>query len=95
MRERVGLKAQTTGFATNLSDAGIAPCVAPLKFPAKAQRGKGDLPSLHVCAFAGKNSEVQFQPELELPRVEGGRWAAVVPAVARALVERPHIVDKR
>jgi hypothetical protein len=38
--------------------------------------------------------EVQLQPKLELPRVEGGGGAAEVAAVVRALVERPHVVDK-
>ena len=38
--------------------------------------------------------EVQLNAELELPRVEGRGWAAVVAAIAGALVEGAHVVDK-
>ena len=39
--------------------------------------------------------EVQFQTKLELTRVEGSCRAAIVAAIARALIEQSHVVDKR
>jgi hypothetical protein len=45
--------------------------------------------------MALRGSEIQLQPKLELPRVEGRGWAAEVAAIARALIEQPDVVDKR
>jgi hypothetical protein len=90
MRERVGLKAQTTGFATNLRmrDERGELCHK------KAQKAQREM-SLCLCAFVVKFAlEIQLQPKLELPRVEGGGWATVVAAVVGALVECPHVVDE-
>jgi hypothetical protein len=41
-----------------------------------------------------ENLEIQLQPKLELPWVEGGGWAAEVAAIAGALFERIHVIDK-
>ena len=47
-----------------------------------------------ICGLFLHELEVQLQPKLELPRVEGGGGAAEVAAVAGALVEGADVVDE-
>ena len=86
MRERVGLKAQTTGFRDQTFGCGRQgfSCVYP-----QITQITQNLCNLWIALL-----EVQFQPKLELPRVEGGGRTAVVAAVVGALVECPHVVDE-
>src|SRR5690349_15887498 len=68
----------------------------------KPARGKGEILNveyfaLTACGLRQKQAvlEVQFKPELELPRVEGGGWLAVVPAVAFPLAKGvDHLIER-
>ena len=88
------MKAQITGLPLNKpSDAGMGAGVR-LSVPQdhKGAEVCANPWSLRLCG--DRNLEVQLQPKLELPRVEGGGWAAVVAAVVGALVEGADVVDE-
>src|ERR1051325_11172499 len=53
-----------------------------------------DYTDLRNLWTALKEVEVQLQPKLELPRVEGGRRTAVEASVARPQVESVNVSDK-
>ena len=65
-------------------------------FHHKGTKTRNYIRDINSClgAFVLSSLEVQLQSKLELPRVEGGGWAAVVATVRGALVERPHVVDE-
>ena len=73
------------GLVEQTSDAGLARGVVP-----HPQITQINLRNLWMDSAV---LEIQLQPKLELPGIEGGRWAAVVAAVAGALVEQPHVVN--
>src|SRR6185369_745933 len=59
-------------------------------------RKKARPPRLRLFGFpTGTNLPIQFQSKLKLPGVVRCRGPAVIPAVARALAESIHIVNKR